>query len=114
EKHFFEKYDHNDNIKNFYVSISNSFRGSDGTAYFGSTDGINYFVPEKIPLQNDSLQVHLLNVTVNHDDSTFLLQGSFPQLNYFQNSMVFDFIAPNVYNADKLQYRCKLEGADGD
>ena len=114
EKHLFEKYDHNDNIRTFYVSVSNSFRGRDGTVYFGSTDGINYFVPEKIPLQNDSLQVHLLNVTVNHDDSSFLLHGSFPKLNYYQNSMVFDFIAPYVYNADKLQYRCKLEGIDGD
>jgi ligand-binding sensor domain-containing protein len=49
EKHFFEKYDNHDNVKNFYISISNSFRGSDGTVYFGSTDGINYFVPEKNP-----------------------------------------------------------------
>ena len=112
EKKLVEKFDRSDNIKSFYVSVSNSFRGSDGTVYFGSTDGINYFVPEKIPLQNDSLQIHLLNVTVNHDDSSYQLHHSFPELSYSQNALVFDFIAPYVYNAEKIQYRCKLEGAD--
>ncbi|MFM9910889.1 MAG: two-component regulator propeller domain-containing protein, partial [Chitinophagaceae bacterium] len=97
-----EKYDHNDNAKGFYTAVSNSFRASDGTVYFGSLNGINYFVPEKIPPQKVSLQIHLLNVTVNHDDSSFLLYRSMPDLNYDQNSFVFDFIAPHVYNGDKV------------
>ncbi len=114
EKGLIEKFDRSDNIKSFYVSVSNSFRGSDGTVYFGSIDGINYFVPEKIPLQNDSLQIQLLNVTVNHDDSSFQINKTFPDLSYDQNAFVFDFISPYVYNAEKIQYRCKLEGADKD
>ena len=114
EKRLVEKFDRSDNIKSFYISVSNSFRGSDGTVYFGSTDGINHFIPEKIPLQNETLQTHLLNVTVNHDDSSFQLNRSFSDLKYDQNAFVFDFIAPYVYNADKIQYRCKLEGADQD
>ena len=113
-KDLVEKFDRTDNIKSFYISVSNSFRGSDGTVYFGSNDGINYFIPEKIPLQNESLQTHLLNVTVNHDDSSYLMNRSFPNLKYDQNAFVFDFIAPYVYNADKIRYRCKLEGADQD
>ncbi len=109
-----EKFDHNDNAKGFYLNVSNSFRGSDGTVYFGSLNGINYFVPEKIPLQKDSLQLHLLNVTVNQDDSSFLLYRTLANLNYYQNSFVFNFIAPYVYNGEKVQYRYKLEGADKD
>jgi putative methionine-R-sulfoxide reductase with GAF domain len=114
EKNIAEKFDQSDNIQNFYTGVSNSFRGSDGTVYFGSLNGINYFAPEKIPLQNDSLQVQLLNVTVNHDDSSFRLNGSLKSLNHSQNNVVFDFISPYLYNPEKIQYRYKLSGADDD
>jgi putative methionine-R-sulfoxide reductase with GAF domain/ligand-binding sensor domain-containing protein len=114
EKHMAEKFDLSDNIQNFYAGVSNNFRGSDGTVYFGSLNGINYFVPEKIPLQNDSLQIQLLNVTVNKDDSSFLLHHSLQNLKHSQNVVAFDFIAPYLYNAEKIQYRYKLEGADKD
>jgi putative methionine-R-sulfoxide reductase with GAF domain/streptogramin lyase len=112
EKKMAEKFDQSDNIQDFYVSVSNSFRGSDGTVYFGSLNGINYFVPERIPLQNDSLQVHLLNVTVNKDDSSFLLHRPLQSFRHNQNSIVFDFVSPWLYNAEKIQYRYRLQGAD--
>lgn len=114
EKNIVEKFDLSDNIQNFYSSVSNSFRGSDGTVYFGSLNGINYFVPEKVPVQNDSLQVHLLNVTVNQDDSSFLLHRSLQNLRHNQNSVVFDFVSPWLYNPEKIQYRYRLKGADKD
>jgi putative methionine-R-sulfoxide reductase with GAF domain len=114
EKNITEKFDQGDNVQDFYVGVSNSFRGSDGTVYFGSLNGINYFVPEKIPLHNDSLQVQLLNVTVNKDDSSFLLHHSLQNLKHSQNTVAFDFVTPYLYNAEKIQYRYKLEGADKD
>ena len=107
-----EKFDRSDNAQPYNASVSNSFRSRDGTLYAASANGINYFVPEKIPEQNDSLQVHLMNVTVNEDDSAFLL-GSFKNhLNYSQNAFVFDFISPYINNGEKVQYRYKLDGAD--
>ncbi len=114
EKNIVEKFGQSDNVQGFYASVSNHFRGSDGIVYFGSLNGINYFVPEKIPLQNDSLQIQLLNVTVNKDDSSFLLSRSLQSLRHSQNAIVFDFITPWLYNSEKIQYRYKLEGADGD
>ena len=114
EKQTVEKFGQSDNIQSFYASITNCFRGSDGTVYFGSTNGINYFTPEKIPLQNDSLQIQITNVTVNQDDSSFLLQRNLPVLENYQNTIAFDFIAPYIYGAEKIQYRYKLEGADKD
>ncbi len=114
EKNITEKFDQSDNVQGFYAGVSNDFRGSDGTVYFGSLNGINYFVPEKIPLQNDSLQVHLLNVTINHDDSSFLLHQSLQSLRHSQNSIVFDFVSPWLYNAEKIQYRYRLKGTDRD
>jgi putative methionine-R-sulfoxide reductase with GAF domain/ligand-binding sensor domain-containing protein len=114
DKNMIEKFDQDDNVNNFYVSVSNSLRSSDGTVYFGSLNGINYFVPEKIPLQNDSLQVHLLNITVNHDDSSFRLNGALKGLHHYQNALVFDFISPYLYNPEKILYRYKLSGTADD
>ena len=110
EKNNSEKFDQSNNIQDFYVSLSNNYRGSDGTVYFGSLGGINYFVPEKIPVQNDSLQVQLLNVTINQDDSSFLLRHSLRNLPHSQNNIVFDFVSPWLYNPEKIQYRYKLVG----
>jgi putative methionine-R-sulfoxide reductase with GAF domain/ligand-binding sensor domain-containing protein len=112
EKKIIEEFDQSDNVQNFYTGVSNSFRGSDGIVYFGSLNGINYFVPEKIQIQNDSLQVHLLNVTVNHNDSSFRLNGSFKSLPHYQNAVAFDFISPYLYNPEKIQYRYKLSATD--
>jgi LytS/YehU family sensor histidine kinase/ligand-binding sensor domain-containing protein len=109
-----EQFDRNDNVQNFYGGVSNYFRGSNGTVYFGSLNGINYFTPEKIPFQNDSLQVQLLNITVNRDDSSWLLHRSLQHLNHSQNTLTFNFIAPNLYNAEKIQYRYKMEGGGND
>jgi putative methionine-R-sulfoxide reductase with GAF domain/ligand-binding sensor domain-containing protein len=114
EKNITEKFDGSDNIQNFYTGVSNHFRGSDGTVYFGSLNGINYFVPEKIRLQNDSLQVHLLNVSVNHDDSSFRMNGSLKSLHHYQSAIVFDFISPYLYNPEKIQYRYMLSAGDDD
>lgn len=111
-KNIVEAYDQEDNIQSFYVSHSNHFRASDGTVYFGSLNGINYFVPEKIPLRNDSLNVSITNVTINHDDSTFRLGFPLKKLKHTQNSLVFDFVAPYVYNGNKVKYRYRLQGAD--
>jgi ligand-binding sensor domain-containing protein/putative methionine-R-sulfoxide reductase with GAF domain len=114
EKKITEKFDQSDNVQGFYAGVSNCFRSNDGTVYFGSLNGINYFEPEKIPLQNDSLQVHLLNVTVNHDDSSFRMNGSLKSLHHYQNAIAFDFISPYLYNPEKIQYRYKLSGAEDD
>jgi putative methionine-R-sulfoxide reductase with GAF domain/ligand-binding sensor domain-containing protein len=114
EKNIAEKFDQSDNIQNFYIGVSNSFRGTDGTVYFGSLNGINYFSPEKIQIQNDSLQVHLLNVTVNQNDSSFLLNGALKRLAHFQNAIAFDFISPYLYKPEKIQYQYKLAGAADD
>lgn len=107
-----ERFDKSDNVQNFYAGVSNHLRSSDGTVYLGSLNGINYFIPEKIQPQKDSLSVDLLNVTINHDDSSFRLNGVLKNLSHYQNAIVFDFISPYLYNPEKIQYRYRLSGAD--
>jgi putative methionine-R-sulfoxide reductase with GAF domain/streptogramin lyase len=112
DKKVLEKFDRRDNAQSYNVAVSNSFRSRDGTVYAGSTNGINYFKAGKVPFQNDSLQVQVTNIIVNGDDSTFLLNQSLTRLAYRQNSLVFEFVAPYIYHGEKIQYRCRLQGAD--
>lgn len=105
-----EKFDASDNAQNFYLSYSTAYRAKNGITYFGTLNGINYFIPENIPLQKERLQVHLLNVFINNDDSTFLINGSLPQLKYFQNALAIDFIAPHIFNQGRVKYRYRLKG----
>jgi hypothetical protein len=114
EKKLLEKFNQQDNAGQYYTSLSNSFLAGSGFLYAGSTKGINYFDPEKIGLRNDSLNVQMLNVAVNQDDSSFLINGKLASLSYLQNSLAFEFISPYIYNGGKIVYRCMLEGSDND
>lgn len=114
ERQALEEFDYSDNVQGTILTVSNETRSNDGTVYFGTVNGINYFLPERIPPQNDSLQPRLLNVTVNQDDSSFLITGELPRMKYFQNSLVFDFITPYLFNAEKVRYRYRLQGVDKD
>lgn len=114
ERKLLEKFEQDDNVQQFYVGLSNSFRAGDGTVYAGSISGINYFLPEKIPITDDTLQVQLLNITVNQDDTLYLQNRQLPRLRYDQNSLVFQFVAPYAYSSDKVVYRCQLAGSDKD
>jgi two-component sensor histidine kinase len=85
---------------------------SKGILFAGGTNGINYFCPENIPIEEERLQPTILNMIVNDDDSSFLKTSSFMKLRYFQNSFRFDFVAPYFNNAAKIQYRYMLQGLD--
>jgi two-component sensor histidine kinase len=85
---------------------------SNGIIFNGGTNGINYFRPENIAIEEERLQPTILNMVVNDDDSSFLKTSAVLRLRYFQNSIRFDFVAPYFNNADKVQYRYMLEGLD--
>lgn len=106
-----EKWDATDNASDFYVGFANHFRSSDSTLYWASVNGISYFVPEHIEIRRQPLQLYLLNVSVNGDDSGFLKQGFLPELKHFQNAVSFTFVAPLPFGANRVRYRYRLSGA---
>ena len=112
EKRLLEKFEQTDNARQYYISVSNNYRAGNGVLYAGSTNGINYFMPEKISLQQAALKALVTNVTVNDDDSSWQLSGNLPVLSYTQNSFSFDYIAPHIYSPGKVIYKCMLRGAD--
>lgn len=112
ETKLLEKFEQTDNARQYYISVSNNYRAGNGILYAGSSNGINYFIPEKISSQQAALKVLVTNVTVNEDDSSWQLSGKLPLLSYTQNSFSFDYIAPHIYSPGKVIYKCMLQGAD--
>jgi ligand-binding sensor domain-containing protein len=108
-----ELFDNSDNLQNNHYSFGQLYRSKSGNVLLPGFNGINYFIPEKIPLQNDSLQVFVMNVTVNKNDSSYLINRT-SSFKYFQNAMLFDFVAPYSFNAGKVKYRYMLQEVDND
>ena len=106
-----ELFDNSDNLQNNHYSFGQLFRSKSGNVLLPGFNGISYFIPEKIPLQNDSLKVFVMNVTVNRDDSSYRINKT-SSFNYSQNALAIDFIAPYFFNGGKVKYRYMLKGID--
>lgn len=69
-------YDKNDGIVTGEMNVNASFRASDGTLYFGSTEGFMTCRPSSMSMSRTAPQLHFRNLLVNYvkqsPDSTFL------------------------------------------
>ena len=96
-----------------------------GNLYFGSTHGINYFIPDEIidnPHKTDvaisDFKIHHISVAPkNNYFGQKVLRKSINltkelTLNYKQNNFQFEFTGTNYANANKNKFKYKLEGYD--
>jgi len=109
-----EIFDYADNVQSDYFSVNGFYQDSKGMLFLGGDNGINFFYPDKIKEQDDTLSVAIINVAVNKNDSSYTDLSRPFQLKYFQNSLEINFAAPFYRNISRLQYRYKLEGTDRD
>jgi hypothetical protein len=105
-----ETFDYFDNIQGDFYNGNSQYSNKDGMLFLGGTNGINYFHPDKIKARKDSLQVSLMKVTVNQDDSLYFNRAALLSLRSQQNSIEIEFIAPYYGNTNRIQYRYQLEG----
>ena len=104
-----EVFDEFDNIQSNVFAVDPIF-SKEGVLYIGGRHGINYFHPEKIKPVNKNLQVSIINVAVNRDDTSFYDRSKLQYLQPGQNSINISFVAPYYGNTSKVQYRYKLIG----
>ena len=109
-----ELFDYADNVQGNGFNYDASFVSSKNILFLGGVNGINYFVPEKIPPVNHLLNVSIQRVRVNEDDSSYTQTASGFSLRYNQRSMEVNFVAPYYFNANKVKYRYMLEGFSND
>ena len=104
-----EVFDESDNVQSNVYSVAPIFNKA-GMLFIGGRNGINYFHPEKIKPARKNLQVSIMNVAVNQDDTSYYDRGKLQHLRPGQNSIDITFVAPYYGNTSRLQYRYKLIG----
>jgi signal transduction histidine kinase/ligand-binding sensor domain-containing protein/DNA-binding response OmpR family regulator len=123
-------------VKNFYYQdglMSNEFihnsqyKSSDGQFFLGSVFGFNSFFPDSINVRDFFPKVYItefkiFNKTVpigKTDDGRVILKQSATEateinLDYYDNSFSFDFVALDYILPERIMYACKMEGFEKD
>ncbi len=107
-----EWFDVTDNLQNKRFNPGSLLLSKSGYLFLGGFNGINYFIPEKIHPRNETLNVLVSSVRINHEDSVYQADDFPLKLNRSQNTLQFQFTTPYFNNPGKLQYRYKLSGSD--
>ena len=97
-----------------------AFKSSEGEIFFGGINGVNYFKPQEIVNNNRKPEVIFTGLSVfnilmrpNTKDSplkTDISESKKIVLNSEQSLFSIEFVAMNFTQAQKNQYKCKLEG----
>lgn len=90
-----------------------------GTMFFGGSRGIDFFQPEEIKNTPFRSNVQLSNILIFNQPfnpekgkTKSINNISYTVLNYRQNAITFEYVAPNFLKSDKVTYKYKLEGLD--
>ncbi len=97
-----------------YVNAGSSFKGKDGTLYFGGSEGVTYFHPDDITLNEDIPPIALTQFSIFDQPQSGMHEAEQITLDYDQNFFSFEFAALNYTNAHQNQYAYQLEGFDRD
>ncbi|MDQ4139563.1 MAG: ATP-binding protein [Bacteroidota bacterium] len=113
----FTNYDVNDGLQHnlFAIDVKDyggSFKGKDGTLYFGGINGMNAFYPRHIQVNKQIPAVAITNFKLLDKLLPGKNESDQIQLSYKQNFFSFEFAALNYINTQKNQYAYKLEGVD--
>ena len=119
----FKNYDQLDGLQGKQFIFHSAYKSRDGKLYFGGTNGLNAFYPEKLMDNQTIPKVYLTDFRLFNksvpigDDSPLQQHISFTQnivLSYKQNVFSFDFVALNYRASKKNQYAYMLKGIDKD
>jgi signal transduction histidine kinase/ligand-binding sensor domain-containing protein len=105
-----KNYDVTDGLQSNEFNTNVSYKHTDGTLFFGGTNGITYFRPERFSTNTFVPPVHITAVTVL--DSAYNPAQPLISLGPTQNFITIEFAALNFSNSRKNQYRYQLEGID--
>ncbi|SMG08530.1 hybrid sensor histidine kinase/response regulator transcription factor [Arenibacter troitsensis] len=120
----FRNFGREDGIHGLEFNENARLKGSDGTLYFGNTNGVYFFHPNQIKTNPIPPEIVLTDFKINSEDVTTTndnVENNRPinqveeiNLNHRQNFFTLHFTALNFTNPDKNQYKYKLMGFDQD
>ena len=117
------RYDVSDGLQSNSFKVGSAIKSADGTMYFGGTNGISFFEPQKI-LSNPSppvvriTQLRVLNKNPEENGNqtgSSMVTRSFSDpdgvvIKAGENDFSFEFVGLNYVNPQKQRYAFKLEG----
>ncbi|MFI5148753.1 MAG: two-component regulator propeller domain-containing protein [Bacteroidia bacterium] len=113
----FINYDLSDGIQGRQFFPNSSCKAKDGKLYFGGTEGLNSFYPDRI--QNNPYLPPVVISSIRKSGEEIHFGKLIEDVNelvlaYHENSLSFDFVGLSYANPDENQYAYKLEGLDED
>jgi ligand-binding sensor domain-containing protein len=119
------RFDKNDGLQSNSFKVGASYKGNDGRLYFGGTNGVNYFFPDSIKINQIPAHPIFTGLIINNKDIQIdpssaaenTIKSSIPYskrivLNYVQNNFIVSFSAMHYANSEKCQFRYQLVGLD--
>lgn len=106
-----------DGLRNTQFNLASQFKDVEGKLYFGSKNGITYFDPAQIKLNQNLPIVQLTEVLINSSDTlkgydlSSVKELSFP---YTENTLSFNFVSIEYSAPHENQHAYFLEGYDRD
>lgn len=120
----FISYNTDDGLQGKEFNSRSCFRGSDGTMFFGGTNGFNYFNPDSIPRNNTPPKIILSDflifnkrVEIGTPNSPLKKHISISKkivLNYDQSVLTFKYAALNFLSPERNVYKYRMDGFDKD
>ncbi len=120
-------FDKRDGIQSVIFSENASFKDKKNQFYFGGLEGLTYFFPDSIVINQFIPPIYFTNLTVNNvpyefgaeQAEGFILQKPFYEtdaitLNYKENIFSIEFAALDYHAPDKNEYMYKLQGFNKD
>ncbi|MCP5062902.1 MAG: hypothetical protein GY936_10605 [Ignavibacteriae bacterium] len=104
----FTKYDLNDGLQSLEFSGGAYFKSSDGTFYFGGINGLNYFNPDSLVMNDYNPSIVICKIKIF--DEQVKGQKENLVLERDQNYFSFEFASLDYMNPQKNKYKYKLEG----
>lgn len=120
-------FDKRDGIQSNIFSENTFFKDQKNQFYFGGLEGLTYFSPDSIVINQFKPPIYFTNLTVNNipyefgteQAEGFILHKPFYEtdaitLNYKENIFSIEFAALDYHAPDKNEYMYKLEGFNKD
>ncbi|WP_163381555.1 two-component regulator propeller domain-containing protein [Cyclobacterium sp. SYSU L10401] len=97
-----------------YFNAGSSTKGKDGTLYFGGSDGVVYFHPQKVKAAPNPAPVALTKFNIFDQEVAEWNESTAITLPHHQNFISMEFAALSFVNAHNNKYAYYLENFDQD
>ena len=112
---FLDYYYAEDGLQSNEFLFDAAFKSSDGTIYFGGSNGVTYFQPEKIYKNPNPPMMDISSVLKDGKKQILNLKSNFPldlEVNHNDRGISFEFNALNFTRTEKNSYKYRMVGYD--